>query len=59
MIAAKDKDPRIERHYHRDDTDSFERNVKRISTGPNVSISTFDEEIEKLKKNVRVKSLTI
>ena len=59
MIAAKDKDPRIERHYHRDDSNSFERNVQRISTGPNVSISTFDEEIEKLKKNVRVKSLTI
>ena len=56
IIEAKKKDPRIEKHNHREDSDSFERNVKRIVTGPNLSYSTFNDEIEKLRPKMLIKT---
>ena len=54
IMEAKKIDERIERHYHNDGC-SFVRDVERISTGPNVSTSTFEKELEKLSANVLVK----
>lgn len=54
IIKAKETDSRIKRHYHTN-SDSFENNVKRIVTGPNVSNSTFDVEINKLSTKMLIK----
>ena len=54
IIKAKKTDDRIERHYHTT-VNSFEGNVHRIITGPNVSSSTFDIEVEKLSSQMLIK----
>ncbi len=56
IIKAKKTDDRIEKHYHTS-TNSFENNVRRIITGPNVSTSTFEREIEKLSTQMLIKKL--
>ena len=54
LMTEGKTDKRIERHYHTD-SNSFERNVNRIITGPNVSTSTFEKELEKLSEKMLVK----
>ena len=54
IIKARKTDARIEKHNHTS-SNSFENNVHRIITGPNVSLSTFDVEIEKLSSQMLIK----
>jgi hypothetical protein len=54
IIEAKKTDDRIERHYHTN-SNWFETCVEKMSKGPNVSTSTFTEEVEKLKTKMLVK----
>ena len=56
LIKEKKKDERIKRYYHTD-TNSFENNINNLITGPNLSTSSFDEEIDKLSTKMLIKRL--